>query len=215
MHRFDVESFANGLSGPSYAPQVVSGGSLSVNGFSRVENVGGTLSAGTINLNGANASSTFLLDSLALQTKETRFYFLDVVRHTVTFANPNSTTVLSDVTTTATKTCFSVADDPACGQNFGDINTLFSDRAAATNPGIFAGTLNGNNFGLTNIGSARTVNANTMTATATAPGASSGTATGTAAPPPAAWAPPARPAPPPRPGPGRAAAPRWRPAPPR
>ena len=118
MHRFDVQSFANGLSGPSYAPQVVSGGSLSVNGFSRVENIGGTLSAGTINLNGANASSTFLLDSLALQTKETRFYFLDVVRHTVTFANPNSTTVLSDVTTTATKTCFSVADDPACGQNF-------------------------------------------------------------------------------------------------
>ncbi|WP_190287256.1 filamentous hemagglutinin N-terminal domain-containing protein, partial [Novosphingobium sp. LASN5T] len=182
MHRFDVQSFANGLSGPSYAPQVVSGGSLSVNGFSRVENVGGTLSAGTINLNGANASSTFLSDSLALQTKETRFYFLDVVRHTITFANPNSTTVLSDVTTSATKTCFSVADDPACGQNFGDINTLFSYRAAATNPGIFAGTLNGNNFGLTNIGSARTVNANTMTATATAPGASSGTATGTAAP---------------------------------
>ncbi|ODV12552.1 MAG: hypothetical protein ABT20_03700 [Rubrivivax sp. SCN 70-15] len=182
MHRFDVESFANGLTGPSYAPQVVSGGSLSVNGFNRVENVGGTLSAGTINLNGANASSTFLQDSLGLETKETRFYFLDVVRHTITFANPSSSTVLSDVTTTATKTCFSIADDPACGQNFGEINTLFSIRAAATNPGIFAGALNGNNFGLTNVSSVRTVNANTMTATATAPGASSGTATGTAAP---------------------------------
>lgn len=52
---------------PSYRPQIVAGEGLSVAGFESATNVGGILSANTINLVGKNTHSTFTNNDLSLQ----------------------------------------------------------------------------------------------------------------------------------------------------
>ncbi|RZL51634.1 MAG: hypothetical protein EOP70_18465, partial [Variovorax sp.] len=132
---------------PANKPQVIGNGLVDVR-FTSGSNLRGTISGGTVTLTGVGTGATFVNDDLALK----HFAYTQVSEHQIYWAG------LADA-------AFKYRDDNVTGA----VTTVTTSNAVG-GAGIFAGTLNGSNFALTNNGATQPVSA-----------AKAGAAVGTAA----------------------------------
>jgi filamentous hemagglutinin len=149
----DKQRFAGGT--PAFKPQIISSGTLNLQGFNSATNVGGVLSAPTINITGNGGGATFTNNDLALQQRDFRQSW-EIYTHYV---------ALGPLT----------YDDHVRRNDNGGVlqNTTTIGSIGA---GIFATNLNASGFGLTNAGSPFAANTSATSANAsgaTAPGSAS------------------------------------------
>jgi filamentous hemagglutinin family protein len=145
----DTQVYSGGT--PSFKPQIISSGTLTVQNFTSGTNVGGVLSAPTINLTGSGGGATFVNNDLALnQQIYARTY--DVYTEYIA-AGPLT------------------YHDHETRNDSGNV-LQSTTQISSIGAGIKAGTLNAAGFGLSNLGSPFNASANAIGASAA--GATSG-----------------------------------------
>jgi filamentous hemagglutinin family protein len=145
----DTQVYTGGT--PSFKPQIISSGTLTVQNFTSGTNVGGVLSAPTINLTGNGGGATFVNNDLALnQQIYARTY--DVYTEYIA-AGPLT------------------YHDHETRNDSGNV-LQSTTQVSSIGAGIKAGTLNAAGFGLSNLGSPFNASANAIGASAA--GATSG-----------------------------------------
>jgi filamentous hemagglutinin family protein len=140
----DTQVFAGGT--PQFKPQIIGSGILTIQNFSSGTNVGGVLSAATINLTGSGGGATFVNNDLSLN-RQTYARTYDVYTEYIA-AGPLT------------------YHDHETRNDSG--NVLQSTvQVSSIGAGIKAGTLNASGFGLTNLGSPFTASPSSTSASAT------------------------------------------------
>ncbi len=117
---------------PGYKPQIISGGTLTIDGFDNAYNTGGVISANVVRLVGSNGSAHFYNNALALH----REYYYETYQHYIEYIAAGPLTYV---------------DDP----HYNSSGTVLDRTTELSNigAGIYANSLQGDNFGLSNIGS--------------------------------------------------------------
>lgn len=142
---------------PSYNPQIIAGGTLSISGFSSGYNIGGVLSGQTVNLTG-NGGATFLNDDLALHRKNWKQTW-EVYTHWIALGPATY--------------------DDHVTQNLSSPFVTSQPVISTIGAGIYAGTLNASGFSLTNAGSPQSASASATSQTGASGTSLSGSATAT------------------------------------
>ena len=168
-----TQSFANGQAGPSYVPQIVAGGALTVSNFVNGRNVGGVLSGNSVNLFGAGGA-TFLQDFLGLQSQQDKSGYIDVTYTTFVYDNKGNFTGQVNTSGITRIDCASPPSGFSCGTQSG----TFFNPTQTTQNGIYANSLNASGFGLTVTAAARPATVSATSGTTTVPTAATGAATG-------------------------------------
>jgi len=169
-----TQTFNNGLTAANYTPEMVSGGTITLNGFQNASNAGAIMSAPNIVLHGGN-NATFSEDTLSLTNTETDYAYYTVTTETKTY-NKSGALVLDATVVGTAKNCTPGVTGTICGNGVSSYFTSTSANSPLKN-GIFASSLTGNNFSLTVTGSPGGATLKSQTAPSAGGGAGAATTT--------------------------------------